>query len=201
MSSTFASLRRPWSISIIVAVFVLTSAYRMWALTTAPQSPADLSEQRQTVVRWLAASNSLSPGSDGSIDPALFNSELSKLGISSLQWQRFDPQALVVIVPGADGQPGVAGVDDNGDAIIDNRFELGSTGSDDRCEVLTPQQHEALEEITLVLQRGAFMPEAIAFTSESVAKQSDIGAEQRVLVRGQFDGEPWSFIIRLAEPR
>ena len=37
---------------------------------------------------------------------------------------------------GADGQPGIAGVDDDGDTIVDNASELGTAGSDDAMTVL-----------------------------------------------------------------
>jgi hypothetical protein len=178
---------------MVVLVIASVSAYRLWVLSTGPQSLTELSVQRQAVVRWLTSNDVITPGEDGSIDFASLDSELRELGVSRLELQRFDPQALVVIRPGADRQPGVAGVDDNGDAIVDNRVELGATRSDDRCEVLTPQQHEALDENTLVLQRGAFVPDA---APRSLADNTS----RRVVVRGEFDGEPWSFLVHPVEP-
>ncbi len=48
----------------------------------------------------------------------------------------WDPEAIVFITAGNDRMPGVAAVDDDGNAAVDDRSELGATGSDD--VVLTP---------------------------------------------------------------
>jgi len=49
---------------------------------------------------------------------------------------RWDADAAVYVTAGQDREPGVAGVDDDGSAVVDDRSELGATGSDD--VVLTP---------------------------------------------------------------
>lgn len=55
----------------------------------------------------------------------------------TIQVSRWDPQAVVYVSAGSDAQPGVAGVDDEGNGVVDDPAELGATGSDD--EVLTPE--------------------------------------------------------------
>ncbi|MCR9296622.1 MAG: hypothetical protein NXI32_28255, partial [bacterium] len=43
----------------------------------------------------------------------------------------YDEGAPIIAFAGPDGQPGLAGVDDDGDAAVDNATELGFDGSDD----------------------------------------------------------------------
>lgn len=81
-------------------------------------------------------------------------------GDATVSYQVFDETAAVVIVAGADGAPGVLGVDDDGNGEVDDRFELGASRSDDVCIVLTADQlaQRSASELTLVLQYGAYVP-------------------------------------------
>ena len=70
----------------------------------------------------------------------------------------WDPSALVYVTVGLDMKPGAAAVDDDGNGVVDDRGELGATGTDDR--VLTPgdggyQDAEAGSVMAAVLSRGA----------------------------------------------
>lgn len=73
---------------------------------------------------------------------------------------RWDPQVAVYVAAGADGQPGVAGIDDEGNGVVDDSAELGATGSDD--PVLTPADPEYPQAqsgaiTAMLLSRGAMM--------------------------------------------
>jgi len=70
----------------------------------------------------------------------------------------WDENAIVYVVVGEDAGPGAAGVDDDGNAVVDDRGEMGATGTDDR--VLTPgvvgyEDAEAGLVMATVLSRGA----------------------------------------------
>ena len=70
----------------------------------------------------------------------------------------WDPSALVYVTVGLDMKPGAAAVDDDGNGVVDDRGELGATGTDD--QVLTPgdvgyQDAEAGKVMAAVLSRGA----------------------------------------------
>ena len=78
-------------------------------------------------VQWI--------GADGIARP--FTARKPRKGFPVIQVSRWDPQAVVYVSAGNDAQPGVAGVDDEGNGVVDDRAELGATGSDD--EVLTPE--------------------------------------------------------------
>ncbi len=84
-----------------------------------------------------------------------FNSDHDVRLMQLLAW---DPSALVYVTVGLDMKPGVAAVDDDGNGVVDDRGELGATGTDDR--VLTPgdvgyQDAEAGSVMAAVLSRGA----------------------------------------------
>lgn len=72
----------------------------------------------------------------------------------------FQAEAPVVLGTGPDGQPGVAGEDDNFNGIIDERSEIGAVGSDDTCLAPADDGHRRSLEApdSLVLSRGAFVP-------------------------------------------
>lgn len=62
---------------------------------------------------------------------------------------------------GFDGQPGVAGVDDNGDLTVDNAAELGWAGSDDNRTVIINPVFNALGNVTApYLRKGSYILEA-----------------------------------------
>ena len=107
--------------------------------------------------------------------------------------QRFDPGARVVMWPGDDQQPGVAGVDDDGSGLVDDRSELGATWSDDQCKVMAAGTHQQdSERPTLVLQHGAFVP-----IRQTEAAGTSLPT--RAIVFGtSADGQPWSMMIESA---
>ncbi|MEM6469148.1 MAG: hypothetical protein AAF802_06230 [Planctomycetota bacterium] len=59
--------------------------------------------------------------------------EAAQQDTSRFKQYRFDPLADVLLDGGPDGKPGVLGLDDNADGIIDDLSELGAVGSDDVC--------------------------------------------------------------------
>ncbi len=80
--------------------------------------------------------------------------------LARLSVHRWDESAPVYVTVGADGKPGIAGIDDDGDGVIDDLGELGATGSDDR--VVAPQQPgyraaAAGEIVSRVISRGALV--------------------------------------------
>ena len=82
-------------------------------------------------------------------DPAIPRAAIQRV-------EYYCPTARLVLDAGSDGQPGVAGVDDANNGIVDDPHELGATGSDDRLTVqcadaaLTAGQRE--------LARGGWCP-------------------------------------------
>lgn len=105
-----------------------------------------------------------------------------------MELQQYDPTAVVAILPGLDGQPGVAGVDDDGNGAVDDRSELGATHSDDRCETMSLTKSKSISPKPLVLQRGAFV--VVNSASELLAD-----AEQRVHVSLEIEGQVSEFLI------
>ncbi len=73
---------------------------------------------------------------------------------------RFDPDAQVLLGPGADLQPGIAAVDDDANLIVDDRSELGAIGSDDVCLGPADEGYRSLarDPMHLVISKGAFVP-------------------------------------------
>jgi hypothetical protein len=70
----------------------------------------------------------------------------------------WDSEAPVYVTGGDDGRPGRAGVDDDGNTVVDDLSELGATGSDDA--IVTPGQagFEAARDglvVSRILNRGA----------------------------------------------
>lgn len=173
----------------------LAAVFRCWTLVTAPSQPAELTAARSAVQQWLADTSPPPINDEGNIPASSLDPQLRALGVDRVEIQQFDPKALVVIRGGADGQPGVAGVDDNGDGLIDNRSELGATRSDDECVVVPSARdasvgiEEAEQEVTLVLQRGAFVP--VTDPAELRTTKS-----RRAAVFGQSGGRPWSFVVQ-----
>ncbi|MGB1925766.1 MAG: hypothetical protein ACPHL6_04505 [Rubripirellula sp.] len=108
--------------------------------------------------------------------------------VLQLSLQQFDPDAVVAILPGEDGQPGVAGIDDNANGVTDDRSELGATHSDDRCETMSSREARQTSPRPLVLQRGAFVP---VDSANAVLKD----AEQRIEVLGEWKGKAFSFLL------
>ena len=92
---------------------------------------------------------------------------------------QFDPEALVILGPGADGLPGRAGVDDQLNGQVDEVSEMGAVGSDDVC--LAPWQtgYAELKE----------QPGAVAISKGSYLPTDSQNAASRVVVRGTSDGK------------
>ena len=69
-------------------------------------------------------------------------------------------QAEVLLGVGADGQPGIAGVDDNVNEVIDDRSEMGAVGSDDECLAPADVGYSDMKAHpnSLVISRGTFVP-------------------------------------------
>lgn len=137
-----------------------------------------------------------------SSDWAVLPAEWTRLRV--LHW---DPEAAVYITAGPDGQAGVAGVDDDGDGVIDNLSELGATGSDD--QVIAPQQPgyaaaaaAAEEGAVRVISRGALVEIDRDF-SASVWAEADLPSglpadDPRREVWLEFAGEAGGPVQRLA---
>lgn len=177
-------------LAVFIVLLVIATAYRVWTLSTGPSQPADLTLVRDAAAAWLADTTPLPVDERGVIAASSLDPRLMELGVDRIELERFDPQALVVIRPGADGKPGTAGIDDNGDGIVDNRIELGATRSDDQCVVVAAGDTVSTDPTRLVLQRGAFAP-------ETSAAESDQPPRRRAIVIGHSDKEPWSFLVQL----
>lgn len=181
-----------FSLLILAAIF-LAVAWRSYALTLAPDHPQDLTAVRNAVVDWIerVETRELS-------EPIVIPESLRTLGVTNIRWQRFDLQALVMMRPGADGKPGIADIDDNGNGIVDDEAELGATGSDDVCVVATDddrdnrlrddgKEDDVATSPTLVLQRGARVPSIAARATSAV-------------VLGQTrDCQQWTFWVEFAD--
>jgi hypothetical protein len=84
----------------------------------------------------------------------------ARLGFESLGIAIWDPNVAVYLTAGPDGAPGVAGHDDDGDGVIDNLGELGTTGSDDFAVVPGHAQYEAAATgmvVSRLISRGAIV--------------------------------------------
>ena len=83
---------------------------------------------------------------------------------SSRSWkldsvQRFDPDAEVWIVSGADGKPGWDGWDDNQNGTVDDLSELGAAWSDDHCLTPLDSEYEQVDPAySRIINRGTFVP-------------------------------------------
>ncbi len=153
-------------------------------LMAEPRSPHDLSGSRDVVAAALTANDAYAVDQNGHLGFDALNANVAEVGVSTIMVERFDPSAAVVMLPGADEQPGVAGVDDNGDAVVDNPSELGATRSDDVCVVASADEEDQLPQPKLVLQRGAFVP----------SDQTGEGPV-RFVVYGATGKDRWSFLV------
>ncbi len=187
-SESESETRLPRALPLAAILILFAAALRGWSLWTAPLPPPDLSSVRLAVSQWLETASPLPLEADGSIAAASLEPRLLELGVNRIQFERFDPDALVLMRPGKDGQPGVAGVDDNGDGMTDNRSELGATRSDDVCVVVPQGARPPADEPTLVLQRGAFVSAAATPSPDSIYPQ-------RAIVFGGTGQDAWSFLL------
>lgn len=102
--------------------------------------------------------------------------------------QVFDPTAVVVIRPGADGMPGSAGTDDNRNGIIDDRLELGATHSDDVCQVVSAEAFQSIPaDQVMLLQQGAFV---------TLPNGNPEQADRRIEWHQSADHQVWSVLSK-----
>lgn len=110
----------------------------------------------------------------------------------TLRLSQWDAEAAVYVAAGADAMPGVAGVDDDGNGLVDDSRELGATGSDD--VMLTPLDegyNDAREgRVTaMAISRGAMIPtpilasEAITLSAPAHVRIDLIDNQQRLVSR------------------
>ena len=137
--------------------------------------------------------------------------------VMEVQWQRFDPQARVRLLPGPDQFPGGANVDDNANGVVDDAGELGATHSDDVCIVEASNDEPLTIQPSVVLQRGAFIPAPLNDVRQLLSQETKSVADSasptlpipnsipeasaipmaRAIVFGQTDDQPWSFLVDL----
>ncbi len=77
------------------------------------------------------------------------------------QLARWNALSSVCLDAGSDMRPGVAGVDDDGNGVVDDLSELGATGTDD--QILTPADGDAYtvavsSPSSRVVSHGAMLP-------------------------------------------
>ncbi len=189
---------------IALGIIVLLAAVcRVAVLASVPRLENDLSTVKVAVTDWVDSRGetpkSVMLGNETQdaevlgnelptqIDTRMLPDSLTKLGVVSVAFEQFDPNATVYLRPGADGQPGVAGVDDNGNGIVDDDTELGATKTDDVLSVTAGEIDTAGP--ILILQRGAYVP-----VSREVATSES--AAWRAVVHGRAQGEDWSFLLQ-----
>ncbi|MDA9857964.1 hypothetical protein N9D23_07570 [Rubripirellula sp.] len=188
------SSRPKFAVFLIALGFIVLLAvvFRLVVLANVPQLENDLSAVKIAVTDWVH-SNGETLGNETQenqlatqIDARPLPESLTRLGVVSVGFEQFDPNATVFIRPGVDGQPGVAGVDDNGNGIVDDDTELGATKTDDVLSVTAGEVDT--EGPILILQRGGYVPVSRqTATSESAA--------WRAVVNGRSQGEGWSFLL------
>ena len=120
------------------------------------------------------------------------NQPSSTSGITRIEYQRFDPNAVIAVGPGLDQMPGIAGTDDNMNGEVDDHLELGATRSDDVCSVLTAEQLSRIPPgEVMLLQAGAFV---------ASSKDSNSKDPERAFLFGISSGEQsWSVLVDLTD--
>ena len=162
---------------LAICAILLAASGRLWMNLAAVTQPRDDLWDARTLV-----ADALSNGSESFVEQLA-----NQHGITSVSFQRYDSSAMVVIRPGADGQPGVAGVDDNGSGTIDDNGELGATGSDDICRVETNGDRREGSDASpsLTLQLGGVRPHKLgraATSPRSLARRGQRPNRGRPLV-------------------
>jgi len=171
----------------IAALLVFAAAgLRLAAIMDQPTIPHSLDAVHDQVTSVMALSHS----------PRYEMESLHSQGVDQIVIEQFDSQSLVVMRPGRDRQPGVAGIDDNANGIIDDAAEMGATRSDDLCGVQPSRQANPAEAASgLILQRGAFVP--LTPDSQHGASPGRAGQPRRAIVKGHFGEDRWSFLLPL----
>jgi len=170
-------MSRVW-FSLAVAFVLVGAVARAVTLAGVPRLDDDLAEVRATVAEWIETDQE---------ESSELPESLRTLGVETIRFEVFDPEGLVYMQPGADGRPGVAGVDDNGNGIVDDNTELGATRTDDVLQVTSGEI--TFDGPVLILQRGAFV--------ESSRDAALMGNQPwRAVVTGRSNTELWSFQVR-----
>jgi hypothetical protein len=185
-------------VRILAAVVVLIAAgVRLWTFADPALRPLDdlrpirelvLADQEKMTSKWIDDSNRVRKQHSSNLIE--MTQRVADAGVREIVFERFDPDAVVLMRSGPDMQPGVAAVDDNANGIVDDASELGATGSDDVCLVQRASPDPSDDEITLVLQHGAFVP---ALPSELKNRSS----QWRARVKGQSNGDHWSLLVEM----
>lgn len=101
----------------------------------------------------------------------------------------FDEAASVLLGPGPDGAPGVAGVDDGmpPDGRVDNLAELGAMDSDDQCVAPWEESYESMigKPFVVTISRGTFVP----------VQEAKADRETRFIAHGGTGNDRWSWIV------
>jgi hypothetical protein len=142
-------LKAFWVIGVLIA-----AAYRGVGLW--PQEPEQAPLMPLELTNDDFVSAVMMP--DGLLTLTRRDGSFHELSTTQIQLFAWDSAAPVYVTAGPDKQPGVSGVDDEGNGVIDDRSELGATGSDDR--MLTPEHADygdaASGNVTsMILSRGA----------------------------------------------
>ncbi len=104
----------------------------------------------------------------------------------------FDSGAVIGLDAGRDGLPGIAGVDDGANGVVDDRAELGATGSDDRLFTLSKTEYDSdPAAMPLVLQRGGW-------TRSTAATSADVPT--REFFRTRDDVGVWEVMKQSGPP-
>lgn len=187
----FKPMAKPISV-LLTGIVLLGVVIRGRAIFNSPvPRPQSLLSARDCVRQFLHDRGSMTNDSFPTIEVTNTPRLRSLLDhhVTRIEFQRFDPQAVVLIRPGPDRQPGAAGVDDDRNGIIDDRSELGATHSDDVCSVERGNDHD---KDALVLQYGAFVP------ASSDRGDDPSGQRRRAIVFGEFpDQDRWSFLVQI----
>lgn len=194
---------------LIVLLVIGAAAWRLDALRWAHdlgQSANKLSQLFELTKREVLSSAE----SDGQL------AEKGQLDRRRVQWQRFDAHARVRLLPGPDGYPGRAKIDDNANGVVDDAGELGATHSDDICVVESSSDPPSEIKPSVVLQRGAYVP--VPFddlypkdTDRTLSAPDSVSGSKphsvsltwspRAVVHGYSRGRAWSFLVDLpADP-
>ncbi len=101
------------------------------------------------------------PDLDSITGISVLSDSLKVLACKPVVIYSWGPEASVILIPGPDLSPGVAGVDDDGNGVVDDLSELGATGTDD--EILTPADGDAYtvaatSPSSRVVSHGAMLP-------------------------------------------
>ena len=101
---------------------------------------------------------------------------------------RFDPDAIIYLAPGVDGQPGQADKDDDLNGVADNVGEMGAVGSDDKCLAPWSDNYANVSTIekAVPINNGAFVV---------VPDADESDANERFIVYANVADNQWAWMI------